>query len=112
MRDLVRALSGLESQLEETYGVTLNEAMVLCSVGEDTVSAGNIISCTGMTASHASKTIRSAEDKGLLSRKLGEHDKRQMYFVLTRKGKNRLQHIKEQGIDVPEWLAALFAVQK
>ena len=107
MRDLMRALSELEIQLVDNYGVTLNEAMVLCSVGGDTVSAGDITACTGMTPSHASKTIRSVEDKGLLTRKLGEHDKRQMYFALTRKGKNCLGRIKEQGVDAPEWLAPL-----
>lgn len=111
MRDLMKALSELENQLEEAYGVTLNEAMVLCSVGEETVSAGDITSRTGMTSSHASKIIRSVEDKDLLSRKLGEHDKRQMYFALTRKGKNRLERIKEQGIEVPEWLMPLFSAQ-
>ena len=55
-----------------------------------------------------SKVIRSVEDKGLLARKLGEQDKRQMYFTLTRKGKNCLERIKEQGVEVPEWLAPLF----
>ena len=109
MRDLMKALSELETQLEEAYGVTLNEAMVLCSVGSETVSAGDITACTGMTPSHTSKTIRSVEDKGLLSRKLGEHDKRQMYFLRTRKGKNCLGRIKEKGVNVPEWLASLFA---
>ncbi len=108
MRDLMKALYELESQLEETYGMTLNEAMVMCSVGGETISAGDIISRTGMTSSHVSKVIRSAEDKGFLSRRLGEHDKRQMFFVLTRKGKNRLERLKEQGINVPEWLVPLF----
>ena len=63
----MRSLSELETQLEETYGVTLNEAMILCSVGSEIVSAGDITSCTGMTPSHTSKTIRSVENKGLLS---------------------------------------------
>ena len=93
MRDLLKGLSELENRLEETY---------------ETVTAGTIISCTGLTSSHASKVIRSVEDKGLLARKLGEQDKRQMYFTLTRKGKNCLERIKEQGVEVPEWLAPLF----
>lgn len=109
MRDLLKSLSELEERLESTYGVNLNEAMVLCSVGADTVTAGNIITCTGMTSSHASKTIRSVEDKGLLVRKLGEQDKRQMYFTLTRKGKACLGQMKENGVEVPDWLAPLFA---
>ena len=54
------------------------------------------------------ETYGSVEDKGLLARKLGEQDKRQMYFTLTRKGKNCLERIKEQGVEVPEWLAPLF----
>ena len=62
MRDLIRALSELETRLEETYGITLNEAMVLCAVGKEIVSAGDVTSRTGMTSSHASKTIRSVED--------------------------------------------------
>ena len=109
MRDLMKALTDLENQLIATYGITLNEAMVLCSVGNDTVSAGDIITCTGMTPSHASKTIRSVEDKGLLSRKLGKQDKRQMYFVLTRKGKGCLEEIKEKGVEVPGWLEGVLS---
>lgn len=112
MRDLIRALSELETRLEETYGITLNEAMVLCAVGKEIVSAGDVTSRTGMTSSHASKNIRSVEDKGLLSRQLGKQDRRQMYFALTRKGRSRLERIKERGIDVPEWLAPLFAVRE
>ena len=65
--------------------------------------------CTGMTPSHASKTIRSVEDKGLLSRKLGKQDKRQMYFVLTRKGKGCLEEIKEKGVEVPGWLEGVLS---
>ena len=105
----MKALTDLENQLIATYGITLNEAMVLCSVGNDTVSAGDIITCTGMTPSHASKTIRSVEDKGLLSRKLGKQDKRQMYFVLTRKGKGCLEEIKEKGVEVPGWLEGVLS---
>ena len=107
MRDLVRALSQLETQLEENYGVTLNEAMVLCSVGGDTVSAGDITACTGMTPSHASKTIRSVEDKDLLARKLGEHDKRQMYFSLTPEGRELIGSIHCTELEVPEIIRPL-----
>lgn len=107
MRDLMKTLSVLESHLEESYGVTLNEAMVLCSIGDETVTASSITACTGLTPSHTSKVIRSAEDKGLIERKLGKLDKRQMYFKLTPAGKSCLENIKEHGIDLPKWMAAL-----
>ena len=108
MRDLVRALSQLETQLEENYGVTLNEAMVLCSVGDETVTAGVIVDRTGLKASHASKVIRQVEEKGLLSRHLGEDDKRQMCFTLTAGAVDCLQRIKARGVEVPELLRPFF----
>ena len=60
---LYRSLALLETRLSETYGLSLNEAMVLCSVGEETVMAGAVVERTGLTASHASKVIRSVEEK-------------------------------------------------
>ena len=104
MRDLLKALAALEARLAEAYGLTLNEAMVMCSLGDDTLSAGDIVACTGLTASHASKTLRAVEDKGLVARRLGREDKRQMFFALTRKGRALLSRLKEQGLDLPPGL--------
>ena len=101
MRDLYRSLALLETRLSETYGLSLNEAMVLCSIGEETVMAGVVVERTGLTASHASKMIRSVEEKGLLVRTLGEKDKRQMYFALTDKAKEKLEDIRKHGIENP-----------
>lgn len=63
MRELFKALSELETQLINTYGISLNEAMALCSIGKETVTAGTIVERTGMTPSHASKTISLIEKK-------------------------------------------------
>ena len=104
MRDLYRSLALLETRLSETYGLSLNEAMVLCSSGEETVMAGVVVERTGLTASHASKMIRSVEEKGLLVRTLGEKDKRQMYFALTDKAKEKLEDIRKHGIEIPDLL--------
>ena len=97
MRELFKALSALEASLEGTYGLSLNEAMVLCSIGNETVAASVIVERTGMRASHTSKVIRAVEE-----------DKRQMYFSLTAKAKECLADIKEKGVDVPELLVPLF----
>ena len=108
MRELFKALSALEASLEGTYGLSLNEAMVVCSIGNETVAASVIVERTGMRASHTSKVIRAVEDKGYLFRTLGKKDKRQMYFSLTAKAKECLADIKEKGVDVPELLVPLF----
>ena len=53
----------LEARLLEQYGVSLNEAMVLCSISGETVTAGTIVERTGLTPSHASKVISLVEKK-------------------------------------------------
>ena len=82
--------------------------MVLCCVGEETVMGGAVVERTGLTASHASKVIRSVEEKGLLVRSLGEKDKRQMFFTLTDKAKERLEDIRKHGIEIPDLLFPFF----
>lgn len=109
MRELFRALSELESRLMQSHGVSLNEAMVLCAIGKERVAASTIVERTGLTPSHASKVIRAVEERKLLVRALGEKDKRQMYFSLTKEAHNCLKGIREQGIDIPELLQPLFA---
>ena len=108
MRDLVRALCTLENELLDNYGITLNEAMVLCSMADETVNAGTVAERTGLAPSHCSKVINSAEKKGLLTRSLNNEDKRQMYFSLTDKAKASLAHIREKGLDIPSCLRPFF----
>lgn len=112
MRELFKALSSLESELEAKYGVSLNEAMVLCSVGKETVTAGTIGERTGLMPSHTSKVIGKVEEKGLLVRSLGEKDKRQMYFTLTKKAHACLQKMTDKGVDVPDVLLPFFNAYK
>ena len=108
MRELFEALSVLESGLLDVHGVSLNEAMVLCSIGRETITASVVVDRTGMKASHASKVLSSAERKGLLVRELGTKDKRQMHFTLSAKGLECLAGIKERGIEIPDLLVPLF----
>lgn len=108
MRDLFRALSVFEERLTQAYGVSLNEAMVMCSIGKEYIAASTISERTGLTASHTSKVIRSAEKKGLLVRSLCDEDKRKMYFSLTDEAKAILEKIRNQGVEIPEMLQPLF----
>lgn len=108
MRYLFQALSVFEDRLLQEYGISLNEAMVLCSIGQEHIAARTIADRTGLSQSHTSKVIRAAEDKKLLVRCLGENDKRQMYFYLTNEAKDILQRIKTKGVEIPPMLQPLF----
>ena len=60
MKELLKALSELETQLINTYGISLNEAMVLCSIGGETVTAGTIVERTRISFSlRALYTLKS-----------------------------------------------------
>ena len=116
MRELFKALSELETRLMEQYGVSLNEAMALCCIGGDTLTASVISENTGLSASHTSKVIRSIEEKELIVRNLGDKDKRQMHFTfsLTKSGTKIYLNIYKQflkkanEIEIPELLKPLF----
>lgn len=107
MRDLFLALSQLENNLIDSYGVSLNEAMLLCAISNETVAAKTIIERIGLTPSHTSKVIKALEEKKLIKRTLGEKDKREMYFSLTKKAQDCLAVIKVDGVDVPDMLLPL-----
>ena len=106
MRDIYKALAQFETAFMQEYNLSLNEAMVLCSLQE----AGCEITSTAiaekreMGTSHTSKTLRSIEEKGLIQRSMGQTDKRQMYFSLTPEGKKSLKALSLEKIEIPEQL--------
>ena len=106
MRDIYKALAGFEAQFEEVYGLSLNEAMILCALQEaqKEMTSTDLSARTEMGTSHTSKVIRTVEEKGLIKRALGETDKRQMYFSLTPK---QLEAINLEKVEVPEMLKPL-----
>lgn len=108
MRELFSALSSLENNLTEAHGVSLNEAMILCALGNEHVTASTIAERTGMLPSHTSKVIAVLEKNGLIKRQLGKSDKRRMYFSLTTKGRECLERMKSYEFDIPDLLKPLF----
>lgn len=108
MRELVRAISELEEQLINRHGLSLNEAMVVCCLGEERLTASKVSENIGLTPSNTSKVLRSVESKGLLERMMGETDRRQMSFMLTQKGMEYLQKLKTEELEIPEFVRPLF----
>ena len=108
MKDLYKAITELENSLEELYSISFNEAMVLCSIGDEKVSAGTIASRTGLRSSHLSKVLRSVEEKGYLNRNFGDKDKRQIYFSLTSEAQSCLRKLKKEELPVPKLLEEFF----
>lgn len=105
IRDVQRAVYQFELSFEKEHGIGLNEGMVLCSLMKhERLSSGEIGDMLGLSSSNTSKVIKSVEKKELIERIMGTEDKRQMYFVLTEKGKELIHTIKCTDMDVPEFV--------
>lgn len=50
MSGLVKAMAALENSLMDIHGLSLNEAVVLCCIGDSEVSAGAVADSTGPQA--------------------------------------------------------------
>ena len=57
-----------------------------------------------LTPSNTSKVLRSVEQKGLVTRELCNEDRRQMYYSLTRKGRELLASVSCREVETPEIL--------
>lgn len=108
VRDVYKALGEFEVKFMNKFGICVNEMIVLCSLSEERLSASKLSEKTGMRASHLSKVIRSAEDKNLITRKLGETDRRQMYFKLTDEGCKMLEFYDKNRMVIPDILTPIF----
>lgn len=108
IRDVYRAITDFEARFEKRYGLGLNEGSLLCALHEvGRLSSGDIAKQLNLTQSNASKVIRAAENKGLIQRRLGDDDKRQMYFSLTPEGERCLTQLHCCDIEVPAVLKQL-----
>ena len=94
IRDILRYINDFETEFDNKYGIKLNEGMLLCSLTKfGKVSSGQAAELLGLSSSNCSKVITSAEKKGLIKRLIGSDDKRQMFFSLTKKGKECIDRI-------------------
>lgn len=109
LRDIYRAIRDFELEFSQEHDLCLNEGMLLCTLCSEMYSSSEIATNLGLTNSNASKVIRSVEEKGLIERRLGKEDKRQMYFVLSPEGKKKLKEIKEADSEIREVLMQIIS---
>lgn len=108
IKAVYQAIAEFERTLSERHGVSLNEAMLLCSLAtQSPLSAGEIAKQLGLNCPNASKLIRIAENKQFIARTLNQADRRSMLFELTPHGRKHLEQINAQPIAMPEALATL-----
>lgn len=108
IRNIFKAISTFEKQLQNDFGVNINELMLLCELsGQDRLTSGEIAKSLDLTTSNASKVIASMEKCGNIERHLCKHDKRCMRFSITDKGRELLSHIHCDSFKLPDNLQPL-----
>lgn len=93
IKQTLRGLQQLEIQLKKTHNLSLDDAIVLCSLSKGCDCQGNIAGETGLTPTQASRVLARLEEKRLIERSIGENDKRQMVFSLSDQGRTMLQEV-------------------
>ena len=105
IKEVYKLLYQFEKDFFEKHEMTINDAMVICCLknGEEK-SAGDICDFVGLSNSRVSKVLCTVEELGYIQRRLGSKDKRQMFFSLTEKGKNKVETMKGQSLHFAEFL--------
>ena len=98
LKKLFRQLYEFEAWLQREVGLSLNEAMTLCTLSGGTLKAGEVAAEVGLSESRMSRVLGSLEKKGLARREMGAADKRVMLFCLTPAGRAKLERLEQSDI--------------
>ncbi|MBP7865580.1 MAG: winged helix DNA-binding protein [Acidobacteria bacterium] len=98
MKDLFRRMYAFEAELQKEWGLSLNEAMALCTLSGGTRNAGEVAAEVGLSESRMSRVLGSLESKGFIHRDVSHDDKRVMLFSLTPAGREKLDGIQAAGM--------------
>ncbi|HOO42501.1 MAG TPA: winged helix DNA-binding protein [Bacteroidales bacterium] len=113
MKDVLKAFYEFEKSLVQVHSMTMNEAILLCILGEKEsdckvhLSASDISEITGFSPSHTSKVLRSAESKKWITRTVCDRDKRKMFFSLSEEGLKKYRQLKSVPVQIPDMLNKL-----
>ncbi|HNZ85363.1 MAG: MarR family transcriptional regulator [Bacteroidales bacterium] len=93
IRNIYRLISKFEEQLQQKHELSLNEGMVLCELKNASYSSGEIANLVSLTHSNTSKVIAALEKKQLVTRIIGDTDKRKMFFSITPQGTQKVNEL-------------------
>lgn len=105
LRKIQSALKQYEEQLRADTGLSLNEALCLCSINRGFQEPGLIAREMDLSPSRLTRILDGLEEHLLVERKMGDGDRRNISVSLTYSGRELLMKYKCSEIDLPEVLA-------
>lgn len=100
IKEVFKKIHQFEQKLSNEMNVTINEAMVLCSLSDAKKCSGDISADTGISTSRTSRVLLSLEQKGYVTRSFDDNDKRKMMFQLSTEGVEKQLEINTIEIDM------------
>lgn len=83
INEVFKKIHKFEQKLKKDINVSINEAMVICSLYKTIKCAGDISADLGISNSRTSRVLLALEQKGYITRSFNGIDKRKMMFELT-----------------------------
>ncbi len=111
IKSTLRAISKLEETIRGSYGVSLTEALCLCSAAGTSMEEGqgcaygtDLAEEVGLSPSRLSRVLSALEKKGLIVRARNEADRRKYEIAPSAEGQMLLQRMRDDGIEIPAGL--------
>lgn len=100
VKEVFKKIHQFEQELQKTMNLTINEAMVVCSLYETVKCSGDISADTGISTSRTSRVLLSLEQKAYVTRSFSVSDKRKMMFELSAEGIEKQKVIEKIELDL------------
>lgn len=107
LKDIYKALHEFEASFLKQYGITVNEGIIICMLGNGPLKAGDICADCSLSTSRLSKVFGSLEQKGYIQRTIDPSDRRVVMVELTPLGVEKRSAMSEEQVCIPEALSKL-----
>lgn len=105
IRKIQTALKRFEETLKEKTGLSLNDALCLCSIGKDIHEPGALSKQLELSPSRLTRILDTLDKRGYISRRISDTDRRNIWVDLTDKGTNIIEEYQCADIRIPDELA-------
>ncbi len=93
LKKMFHAIYLFEAALKKDFGLSINEALSLCSLESGPRNSNELARDLGISLSRISRVLGSLEQKGFVRREITAEDKRKVIFSLLPAGKKRLAEL-------------------
>lgn len=107
LKDIYKALHEFEASFLRQYGITVNEGIIICMLGNGPLKVGDICADCSLSTSRLSKVLGSLEQKGYVQRSIDASDRRVVMVELTPVGTDKRSTMSEEQICIPDALSKL-----